>query len=398
MLRSGTSYLLTATTTALLVALGAMPALAQNTTATATEDEAEVLTVIDDSPIASARASAMAGAVVTIADDLDAAFHNPAGIGGLGWEKKGKLPFIRKLYFPHATVGGNVRSIGLAKEIRSSGASTDSSVGKGLTDAHAGERQYARIGMLGGVVLGRTILAPFTDVQMAAVSHGAGSDLNDLTYRTLTGAGVGFSAQDPEGVFSLGYFGYSAQRSETSGTFTYDEVTDTQARSDAFDGMTVKSTATGHNAGFIWRMAKKVRPTLGVAVKNIGDTLYVAKGDGEDAVQKQDLTVGFSLSPEIGRNGIFHFVLAADRIEHDELSFAEKYRVGMELSLGGIGSYATFAARAGYQDAGASGGLSLNLGLVGLEASTHGVDIGAGNEKVVERRFVGSVYVNVAEF
>ena len=49
-------------------------------------------------------------------------------------------------------------------------------------------------------------------------------------------------------------------------------------------------------------------------------------------------------------------------------------------------------------DAGASGGLALNLGLVGVEAAVQSADVGVDNEKVIERRVIGSAYVNVAEF
>lgn len=383
----------------ILLAAFVAPSMSTRAMAQAAEDEDEssVLSVIEDSPLASPRAAGMAGAVITVVDDLDAAFHNPAGIGGLDWEKK-KVPLIRKLYFPHVSAAGNNRSADLIKEIRSERASSDSTVGKALVDAHGGERQYARIGMLGGMVFGRTMVAPFTDIQMAATSHGEGSDLIDLNYRTLTGAGAGFSAQDASGAISVGYFGYTAQRSDTVGTFTYDEIVDKEQRTAAFDDVTTKSSAIGHNAGLIWRLGKKARPTLGVALKNVGDTRYVAKGEGEDVIQQQDLSIGFSLSPDLGRVGRLNFVLEADKLEHDELSFTEKYRVGAELLLGGLGSYATLALRAGYNDAGATGGLSLNLGLIGLEAASHGVDIGAGNEKVIERRFVGSLFVNVAEF
>ena len=59
-------------------------------------------------------------------------------------------------------------------------------------------------------------------------------------------------------------------------------------------------------------------------------------------------------------------------------------------SLGGFGSYATFGLRGGYSYAGGSGGLSLNLGLIGLEAGFYTVDVGAGNQRVPEQRGVAS--------
>jgi hypothetical protein len=90
--------------------------------------------------------------------------------------------------------------------------------------------------------------------------------------------------------------------------------------------------------------------------------------------------------------------LQADRLFDPEVSLSKKYRMGLELSLGGAGSYSTFALRAGATQAGPSGGLALNLGLVGFNVGAQSVDIGAVNQRVIETRAVADIYVNVAEF
>lgn len=360
------------------------------------EPNPEFISVIDEDPIPSPRGAGMADALSTTSDDLDAAFHNPAGIGGLN-QKKGNS-VVRKLYFPWVSVSTNKNSQKLYGEVRKEGGANDSAIGKAIVDAQAGDRQYVRADMVGGLVLGRTIIVPFSDLQIAAASQGNGSNLVDMRYASTSGVGYGFSAQDKDGRISLGYFGYTLNRSETMGSFLYDDIINQDQRKEILADNTTKYKATGHNAGVIWKMGKAGSPTLGVSLKNVGGTKFKAKGGAADKVQKQDLTVGFSVSPQVGKFGWWNTVLEAANLADDDTSLVKKYRLGTELSLGGFGSYATFAVRGGYNYAGPSAGLSLNLGLIGLEAGFYTVDVGAGNERVPEQRGVASLYVNVADF
>ncbi len=391
----GNSWARIATT--LLAALTAAPLAAQDAASDIVTPDAKVRTVIDESPLPSARAAAMGGAISTVADDLVAAFHNPAGIGGLNWDKE-KPPFVRKLFFPHVSAAANQNTKNLQGTFKSSGADSNAGLGKSLADAHANQRQYARVGLNTGFVLGRTMVVPFQDIQLAAASRGEGTEQIDMHYRSMSGIGAGFSATDAAGRLSIGYFGYTASRSDVSGTFLYDDIDNTDRRSDLLSDHAVKSTGTGHNAGLIWRLGKAAAPTLALSLKNAGDTTFTASGDGDDITVKQDATVGFSINPRIFKTGGFLFLIEAGQLEDPDVSFVKKFRTGLELTLGGFGSYATFALRAGYNAAGASGGLALNLGLIGCEASLQSVDIGVGNESVIEQRIVGQVYVNVAEF
>ncbi|MEI6399197.1 MAG: hypothetical protein WCO71_10535, partial [Pseudomonadota bacterium] len=54
--------------------------------------------------------------------------------------------------------------------------------------------------------------------------------------------------------------------------------------------------------------------------------------------------------------------------------------------------------RVGGNDAGASYGAHLNVGLMGLEAESHAVDIGIDNERLIERRSSAVISINVASF
>jgi hypothetical protein len=386
------------TALAFLLGAAASTARAQDaTTAPVADTDPAYLSVIDEDPIPSPRGAGMADALVTSSDDLDAAFNNPAGIGGLNVNKKTNN-WVRKLYFPWASVSVNQNSQELYKEVKQQGGTNDSTIGKAIVDAAAGERQYARANMIAGLVVGRTMIAPFSDVQIAATSEGNGSNLVDMHYSSTSGIGYGFSAQDKDGRISLGYFGYLANRSETTGTFLYDDIISQDQRKEILSANSTKYGAAGHNVGMIWKLGKAGSPTLGVAAKNAGDTKWKASGEGEDVIQKQDLAMGFSVGPQLGRSSWWNTTLQVSHLSEPDVSLIKKYRVGTELMLDGYGSYATFALRGGYSYAGPSAGLSLNLGLIGLEASAYTVDVGAGNERVPERRGIVALYVNVADF
>jgi len=357
--------------------------------------------VIDEDPMPSSRAAALGGALSTTADDFDAAFHNPAGIGGLGLGKQ-RPPLIRKLYFPEVTVAANPNSTKLYNEFQKQGGASDSAIGAGIVDANAGKEQYGRANVMGGIVFGRTLVAPFSDMQMAATAKDDGSGLINLHYRSMTGVGVGFSAQDSEGRISLGYFGYTATRQEIQGDVAYTDIVDKSKRAEALKDDEATYSGAGHNVGLIYRLGKRLAPTLAVSVTNLGDTHFRKTGGASnlsgDLVDKQDMTVGFSLSPQLGKVGICHFTLEAGRLSEENVSLLKKYRLGSELLLGGEGSYATFALRGGYNYTGASAGFALNLGLISLAATTYSVDIGTGNDTVTERREMATFTVNVASF
>lgn len=365
--------------------------------AAAIEPNPTVNSVIDEGPFPLPRTAGMGGAISPVADDLDAALGNPAGIGGMRWGKA-KLPWIRKLYFPRLGAAANNESQQLSEEVRSSNAMSDKEVGRAIVDAHGGKRQYARANIATGLVLGRTILLPFTDHQIAATARGQGSDLIDLRARSLTGAGFGFSATDPAESFALGYFGYGGQRSEAQGAFLYQDFTDRELAAKSLKEKQTNYTGSSHNAGLRFRLHKRWEPTLAIVGKDIGDSRWAAEAGKEDLVVKQDAVVGFSLSPPVGKTSHLHVVLEAFRLLDPDTSLTKKYRAGFEWSLGGFGSHATLALRGGVAQSGGSAGLQLNLGLIAIEAATEAVDIGAGNQKVIEQRYLGVFHVNVAEF
>ena len=72
-------------------------------------------------------------------------------------------------------------------------------------------------------------------------------------------------------------------------------------------------------------------------------------------------------------------------------------RTGLEFNFDGFGTESLLAIQSGYNSAGASGGISVNLGILQLAVASEAVDIGLGNNSVLERRSVATLTVNISE-
>ena len=359
-------------------------------------------TAIDDDPIPSSRAQGMGGALLPVADNLDAIFQNPAGIGGQVHSQghfDDKVPWIRQLYFPALSVGANMHAAKLVNELRSDGASSDSVIGKAAVDSHANQRQYGRATMATGVVVGRAIFAPFSDTQVAAVPTGDSLNTIETRYRMTAGVGYGLSIQDSKERMVVGYSGYLANIKDVVATPSYDQLISSSQLPSALSGESHAYHGHADNFGVNWRPSLWGRPTLGMVIKNVGVARFRHQGQGDDLVEAQQTRVGLSLSPSLSKSGVMNIVGEFDQVENGQIPIRKKLHLGTELQIGGMGSYAAFSLRVGLNAAGPSAGLGINLGLVGCEASLYYVDLAPeAYTGLLEQRSSLTIYVNVAEF
>lgn len=359
--------------------------LAQDETA-AEEEDSELTTVLDDSPIMSPRAAGMGGALSALADGNDAAYYNPAGIGGIHYGKK-KPKKARQFYFFHGGLSQNKNSQELGKEFRKEGAAKDATIGSAVLDAHAGERQYARAALFPNFGYSRFIIGPIADIQMAAIPQGEDTDLVDLHYQERSGVAFGASFTDPKERLYLGFFSSYLNIKDVNGEFLYTDVAEKERRKAAIKDFTNKYSGVANNVGLLWRIAKPATPSLAIVARNVGDTHYnKTKGDGENLVVKQDLTVGFAVSPPLGKIGFYNFTVEGAKLSDKNTAVKRKWKTAMEFTFGGRGTHAILGIRGGYNHAGASFGSHLNIGLLGFQYANFAEDIGIENNRVIERR------------
>lgn len=359
-------------------------------------------TMLDPAPWVSPRASGMGGALSTTAENIDAMYYNPAGIGGQTYGgKSDKEPFVRQVVFPRIGLSLNSNASRLNNEFTSSGARTNAEAGAMQIKDHEGERQYARASFTPvGLFLGRIGVVPVVDQQIAAIPQNTDNSDIEFRYRSFSGALIGSSVTDTKGVVSLGVSTQVGTISETYGTIPYTDMVDVTKRNAFMKDSEKVYQAKAMHAGAIIRAPNKWSPSLAVVARDAGSTQNAAqKGTTEPLITQEDLTAGFGLSPQIGKWGRFNLTLESGYLTAVHMAASKKLRMGMELLIGhSQDSRALFGVRAGGTSAGASFGAHINLGLIGFEVSSYAVDIGVDNERVLERRNAATAYVDVASF
>ena len=359
-------------------------------------------TMLDPAPMISPRANGVSGALSTSADNFDAFYYNPAGIGGQVYDGKSeKEPFVRQILFPKAAFTINENATKLNSEFSSSGATTNASAGATIIKAHDQKRQYARASLAPvGLFLGGLGIVPVIDQQIAAIPKDTPTSDVEFRYRTFSGILVGSSFSDSKGYFSMGASSTLGTYEETYVTAPYVDIVDQQKRSDLEKANKKTYSAKGFNAGANIRTPHKLNPTLSLVARNMGGSRHQStSGTGDPLIIKEDLTAGFGIAPSLGKFARLNFSLECGYLTDKHQATKKKLRSGLELTLGReSGSRALFGLRAGGTSAGASYGAHLNLGLIGIEASSYAVDIGLDNERLVERRTSAAVYIDVASF
>jgi hypothetical protein len=370
-------------------------------TAYAQDDDSsiEAKTTLDDAPLTAPRTAAMGGASSTLADDIDASWANPAGIGGYGWGDK-KIPTMRKFYFPFVGIAANENAREFQEDFSSEGGAGNADVGSTLLEANAGKRQYVRSTAALGAVAGRLLILPFYDLQIAAVGRGGGTDLVAMKYRSMSGVGFGGSIPAAENSVHLGWYSTWNSITQIEGTFLHQDIARKDRRSEVLKEATRKYSGMAHNVGISWAMGKVASPRLAIVARNLqGASFAPSNAEDEPLKMREDLAMGFSVSPKVGNYGTMNWTLDVTRLSDRDVTLRKKIRSGIEYEFGPHrGSYSLFALRAGVNHAGASFGASANLGLICIETASHAEDIGAGNNRVIEQRNTGVIYVNVAEF
>jgi hypothetical protein len=375
--------------------LSPSPVQAQTNSETATHT-----TVLDPGPFVSPRAHGMAGALSTSADGADAFYYNPASIDGQMYQGKNeKKPFVRQLFFPRFGLTINENATRLNSEFEKEGAQNSAAEGAAIIKAHEGERQYARASFTPiGLFIGSLGVVPVLDQQIAAVPQNTDNSDVEFRYRTFSGAVLGASVSDPKGYLSFGGSAQAGTIEETYATKPYVDMVDQKAKAEILAANKKVYESRTQHVGLLARAPKKWNPSFSLVARDIGNTVMKAP-DGTKLTIKEDLTAGVGVAPAIGKYMRFNFSIEAGHLTNKRIPASKKMRTGVEVLFGDDqGSKSLLGLRAGANSAGASYGMHLNLGLIGVEASSQAVDIGVNSERVIERRSSGVVFIDVASF
>ena len=361
---------------------------------------ADAHSTIDPGFYTSARAGALAGAILGSANGLDAAYWNPAMIGGTEGAKQN----VRNLHLPYFGASYNNNTQNLKSRFDHQGGDTNPKIGEAIVNSSKGTRQYGRFSTGIDIEWKRFLLNGFGDLQAAALSPSdrspdpvTGDTIVDLKYHETAGAGVGFSWMNARNTFSLGWYGAALQVKDLEGEIPYLQMIDSEKRGDYFDSQMNKYSATINHFGLWYRVPNMMNPTFSIVARNPGDArLKNKKSSASDATIKEDWVFGFSIHPKLGP-GVLSWNTDVSRASEHEESLRSKAATSLEYSIGGMGSNAAFALRSGLNQAGLSAGLGMSLGILNLDFASAAVNIGDINDRISERRTSVVLSVNVRE-
>lgn len=355
--------------------------------------------MIDRAPMVSARGGGMARALSTLADSNDALYHNPAGLGGANdSQNPPSKSWIRQFHFPWVGTALNADTLNFYQDLQAGGIAQSSEFAPAVIGSYAGRRQYARFSFFPNFGLGRSVIGPLVDEQVAVVPVESESDQVVLHERTTTGFVMGTGFADRQGRLYLGYTLMSLTRADTVGQFDFNDIAGPEGRDNIEAESKTTRSGLSHNVGLIWQIAEKMRPRLGVVIRDVANTSYtVSSGNGENESDPQDVTIGMSMSPRLGNFGSMSMILQGSRLTDADTATNKKVAIGWELLAPRFSGQSLFGLRLGYNLAGLSFGTHVDVGIVHVSVASEAHDVGLNNKHTVDRRYVLAACVNLGE-
>jgi len=325
----------------------------------------------------------MGNAFVSVADDYNAIFYNPAGLARLkSWDGE----FLN----PHFKISAN--SVELGSEIYSlvSGAAGDNSEVLDLIESQIGKTQGLAIGWTPhfivpgfGLAIGAELGASLAFYRDPSIYVDFGPTviipmafaMNFLEDRLSIGLGIKgvargglqheFSMSDLQ---SLG----ASQNKEKDGSST--EETE---EGPTLDDFVVGGFGYGADFGLLFTPIKTMSPTLGLSIADVGGTKYEKfdiSGSATAAPKSRlpAVNVGFSLKPYTSD---MSYLLAAIDVHqtNQPIHFSKKLNMGLEYGLG----KQLFKLQMGLHQGWLTGGFQFDVGLLNLKFISYSEELSA---------------------
>ncbi|MBP6217756.1 MAG: hypothetical protein KA436_04135 [Oligoflexales bacterium] len=364
----------------------------------------------EENPWISTRAMGMAEAISPLASGIDAAYYNPAGIGGL--TPQNKNAWARQLLFPYVGTSMNAHALNLGQDWGAKGGIQSGTLGDAVLKSHAGKRQSARISGLFDLTLQRIELLEFWDYQILMLEQANSDPEKSLLIRTRSrsGPGLGFSVTNAAENFYLGLFSSYVTQNELDEQTNFSKIANIDTRNKFLSEHVQSKTTLKHNLGLRWTFGKKSEWALSLVGRGfqLNSSTSSAKSLGLRTPTEEDLTskdldaliLGTSYSLQLKSFLTLQTVLETKNLSSDLVSIPDKIRLGSELNFAGtglLGERALLSLRTGLNTTGISFGLGLHLGLLGLEFASYIQDIGMEGRPVVDRRQALVFYVDAAQ-
>jgi hypothetical protein len=277
----------------------------------------------------------------------------------------------------------------------------DPLIGGALTNASTGtDTQYGRYSLVPSFAVGSLVIGYSMDTQIN-VKQAEAANTYTTHYQSKGGPSIGWSGHDHSGRVFLGAFVSQFAYSIVADDLTIDDVTLSEERKDAIKENTHKYKALHTHVGGLFVISQKKWPSsVSLVARNFGDTMLKANDSADDDIKiKQDITLGYRLSPKLGKWGRFDFMLDLEKLSHHEISFSRKVKTAMQFVFGETPEGRPYLSlRGGYSDAGLSYGLGFNFGIFGVDVASYHYDVGDEDKAESVERFSGALAIDVARF
>ena len=350
----------------------------------------------------STREAALGGAAVAVADDGDAIFYNPAGIGR---EDGDKPDILRGAAFPNFTLGMNKSTFELYRAyVKGNEKSKAQAIEQTLAAANGKQ-----------VITGQVSLFPYFTIgrfQIGFLSHSQGdgyvSKLNvakesqfstpdqPLSYDAqvkmqassvaaiVTGMSIPLSPNASAGV--SGRFGQRAT------LYRGLEVSDSVVRksSESYGKFLNKTKGIGVDLGVLTTDPKLAgTPSFGVAVHDLGNTVYKGSSATQhDEMEKMNVVAGASFRPLNNSTSYTLVSVQGAHLNDGRVALRDKFGVGAEVGIGGRDSRAPFSIRAGHNMRAPSVGVGADLLFLRADATYYGKALDGADGVRVDPRFL----------
>lgn len=355
-------------------------------------------TILEESFMVSARASAMGEALGSLSSAKEASYYNPALINcthtTYNQSKQNNSQSICSFDFIYVGIKVNKNSYDIIKDMKAFNAFNDSTIAQTVLNAHDGKKQFARISLSPNVIIKNLMLAPVIDQQIAAVSLTESNTQIRLNYQQKTGIILGRSFLNIDNKLFGGISIYYAALKMLKGDYDYSTIDNYIEFLSVLNKSGKLYNGLATNLGLTWKVSERPSSFFSLIVKNFNNTTY--KTTGESYTIKQDITLSYATKINFDNMSTLNLGFDINKLEDTELSIDRKIKTGIEL-LYTINKRIRGSLNAGYNYSGLSYGCTLNIGMLGLQYANYWQNIGYKNEKIFERRFSYLLYINLIE-
>lgn len=359
-----------------------------------------------------ARQLGMGDAFVAVADDENALFNNPAGIGYPDSRNRSKS-IVKSTSFPNLTVAANPYTLGLIGTYFNPSYQYPSNVvGQSVANSGPNDIVFVRASLFPNIVLGRFQLGFLADshlsgyttmlnsTQTSAYSTSATPLTYDRTFsifnRNQYGPVAGFSLPISKNLI-LGLGTRFMERSTIISTIEENQNGPLTPSLQNAENNINRTHGAAFDTGILIPFQNQFHPKIAFSFLDVGDTTYNATNSASvNEVEKMNAKAGISLNPSISKNVGATLSIEEERINDSRVSDRDKIRAGCELSFGSYtGANAPFSIRAGYGMQTYSAGVSLYILFATIDFATYGESVAINNGYVTDRRYVARLTVEL---